>query len=340
MPKQEPVSRYETFEPGTYKETYIEFFSKDSSGLPVYVVQEGRGGIRMVARYRTYNDEDKEGPPGSIEEGELPLLVHAFGGDVTQLPDDKLKALSVAEQLIKASDKEVMVTVGDSGWIRKVYDMDLPVNDYVFKGIGLPRIDEDGEHIFTKTGFGKFAVSRLVVDDPNSPFNGVPYDVWINWEPFIILKAVAPDAYSALLGEDELKHLDEMIKSHTHRIHGSVELDDKGRARLNKSSLRPVTEDEVADKTGEPSLGPIEHLYQAIADAIDKKAWRESAAFAGVGTLSQTGKVWAKEHMASICKKEGIPKNFDQMTEDNIRTILEKLERNDLAELMGSEEPW
>ena len=344
MAKAKPVSKYEEFEAGTYEVTEFEFFTKDNSGLPVYVVQEGRGGIRMVARYRTYDAEGNEGPPGSIEEGELALLVHAFGGDIAQLPDDKLKALAIAEQLVKAADRTVRVNVSDSGWIRNVYDMGLPEGNYVFKYSGLPRIDEDGKPAFTNTGFGQFAVTRLTVNDPGSPFNGTPQDVWINWETFVTLRALAPQLYDSLIGQPgtELKNLDSMFKAGEHKIVGEVKADERGRVRLDKSSLRPLTDDEVANETGEPSLGYIEHLYQAIADDNDKKAWRESGAFVGEGKLSQTGKAWAKEKLAPICKKEGIDKNFTNMSKDNVKTLLKELGRDDLAKLLeaNDDEPW
>jgi len=340
VPKAKPTT-YDKYDDGSYKMTDIEFFTKDNDGLPIYVTQEGKQGMRMVARYRTYIEENgdrMEGPPGSINRGQLPLLVQAFGGDPSQLPKDELKALVKAEQLIRESKKETTVVVRNgSGWINSVYDMSLPVGDYTFSYSGIPRKDEDGNPILSTTGFGTFLVVGLVVDDPNSPFNGVPENVWVNWETLSILKALMPDNYNLFVGED-IARFTEMLGG---KIRGTIENTEKGRPKLNKSTLRAVTDDDVADTTGDPTLGPIEHLYQCIADEHDKEPWRDSEAFDGVGTFSQLGKMWAKTKLAPLCKEHSIPKKFSQMDSTHIHKLLEELGRNDLAKLMGDgDEPW
>jgi len=345
MAQAKPQPKYATFEEGSYKMTGLEFFTKDSDGLPIYVAQEGKAGMRMVARYRTSSvDENNgtlEGPPGSINRGQLPLLVQAFGGDPSQLPKDELKALVKAEQLIEASNKETTVVVGDSGWIRTVYDMDLPVGNYVFSYSEIPRKDEYGKPILSTTKFGTFLITRLVIDDPTSPFHGVSQDVWVNWETMFILKALAPQMYDMFMGSG-IAGLGEIIESNKAKVMGSVELTERGRPKLNKGSLRIVTEDDVSDTTGVPTLGPIEHLYQAIADDSEEpKPWRESNQFDGVGSFSALGKMWAKVKLAPLCKEFGIPKKFTQMDTKHIRKLLEELGRNDLVNLMAeSDEPW
>lgn len=351
MSKVQPKQQYETFEAASYPVSHLEFITKDNDGLPIYVIS--KSGNNMIARYKTYaldtgdtpfdtntQREILEGPPGSINRGQLPLLVHAFGGDPSQLPKDELKALIKAEQLIKESKKEVTVIVGDKGWIRTVYDMDLPVGDYVFSYSDIPRKNEDGDPILSTTKFGTFLITRLVVDNPNSPFYGVPKDIWINWETMSILQALAPAAYDLFMGNG-LVGLMEMIKNEKGKVMGTVELTERGRPKLNKSTLRVVTDTDVSDSTGTPTLGPIEHLYQAIADDHDKKPWRESEAFEGVGTFSQLGKMWAKTKLAPLCVEFDIPKKFSQMNTDNVRKLLEELGRNDLVNLMvESDESW
>lgn len=345
MAKAQPQPKYETFDEGNYKMTSIEFFTKDNDGLPIYVTQESKAGMRMVARYRTSavgeNGETLEGPPGSINRGQLPLLVQAFGGDPSQLPKDELKALVKAEQLIALSNKETTVVVGDSGWIRTVYDMDLPVGDYVFSYSEIPRKDENGKPILSTTKFGTFLITRLVIDDATSPFHGVSQDVWINWETMYIIRALAPQMYEMFMGNG-VTGLGEVIESNKAKMMGTVELTEKGRPKLNKGSLRVVTEDDVIDTTGVPTLGHIEHLYQAIADDSEEpKPWRESNQFDGVGTFSALGKMWAKVKLAPLCKEHGIPKKFTQMDTNHIRKLLEELGRNDLVNLMPeTDEPW
>ena len=104
--------------------------------------------------------------------------------------------------------------------------------------------------------------------------------------------------------------------------------------RLSVQSKVPLTEDQVADTTGTPTLGAIEHLYQAIADQVDQKAWRDSSAFVAVGKFSQEGKKWAKEKLAPLCKEYDIPKRFNDMVSGDIVTLLMKLDREDLAKLL------
>jgi len=335
MTKQKPVSNYETYEAGTYEENRIEWFTKDDSGNPIFVADKWGN---LVARYRTFHDED-EGPPGSVRPGELTLLVKAFGGDPSKIKDP-LEDLAVAEAEIANADKTVRVTVGDTGWIRFVQGMALPPGEYTFSYEGLRPTDDDGNPKWMDGQFGMFSIVRLVVDMPESSFNGAGIEVWINREPLNVLRSLIPSVYETLLGsvKDELKVLHQLATEDKAKIYGEIEPDDKGRDKLVKLSLRAMSPDEAVD-TGPAKAKPIECLYQAIANAVDEKIWEDSEAFASPGKLSEVGKKWAKEVMAPICKKHNIPKRFEDMSDKQITTLLQELGKIDPVP-ETDEEPW
>jgi hypothetical protein len=156
-----------------------------------------------------------------------------------------------------------------------------------------------------------------------------------------MLAALCP-LLSFLNEDDVLVRLEKSIKEHDSKVFMSADVPEGGqRPKLNKSTMKAWSEDQQVDITGEPTLGDIEHLYQAIADSTDEKPWRESAMFHGVGAFSQEGKAWAKEHLAPISAEHGLPKKFSQMDSGHIQKYLEELGRQDLVKLMGNgDEPW
>jgi len=342
-------SSYPVFEEGTYEICSLEFFTKDDKGSPIFVTQETKYGVRMVARYRTLDAQKNEGPPGSVDPDGVALLVHAFGGDASLLPKgDDLRALSMAERLIKDADKTVKVYVNDSGWIRRVQGTNLPVGKYLFKPERIATVDEDGRATWREGDYGSFSTAAMTVfsnaDGSPSPFDGSGATLWLNKKSFAIMRALAPDATEAILGpvEDELFHLQEMFQA-TDKwlIYGEVDIPPKGeRPKLLAQTLEPIAKDSISAKkstTGgdgkEPSY--IRHLYQAIADGADGKAFTPN------GSLSDAGKKWCGTNLRPLCTEHDIPNKFDQMTEENVVTLLKSLDRNDLVDLVtGVEEVY
>ena len=347
MPKVEPVAKYETFESATYPVNRVEFFSKDPQGNPIYKTMDWPSGQVLIAQYRSMYGE-AEGPPGSVQPHELALLVKAFGGDPTRLGQDKLQNLKIAEQEIANADKVVNVFVGNSGWIQSVPGMALPPGDYLWKFKGFQQRDEDGQPKWGMRNDREYALAQLEVDMPDSPFNGVVMEGWVSKATVQILYAIAPTAMEGTFGplEDFPMRVANIAKNGG-TILGQVGETPKGWARLETDTLRPGTMDDVSDTTGVPGLGYIEHLYQAIADGVDKKPWQESMAFQSPynakSPLADAGKAWAKANLAEHCKALGIPKEFGSMTEAHVTVLLNAVDRGDLAKLVGGngeEAPW
>lgn len=346
MAKLKPKS-FESFDEGNYEVDSLEFFTTDSSGSPIFVTQDGKYGAYLVARYRTKLGSD-DGPPGSIRPEQLPLLVHAFGGDVTRLPTgDMNQALSVAERLIRDADKLVRVTVrGEAGWIGNVAGMMIPEGEYLFKFSRITTRNREGEIDWRVNDFGVSASVELFVessgDGTQNPFKGCPVTVYLNREPFAILRALTPTTVKGLLGDTdtELKLLDEMARTESkdNVIFGRVAIPKNGkRPRVIKHSLQsmkdgkpvPTSGPEGATISTEEDLEPayIEHLYTAIAEAVEKTGGK---AFDTAGKLTAAGKAWCKETLKPLCKEHKAPNKFDAMSQENVVDILGSLGRDDL----------
>jgi len=339
--------KFEEFESGTYEVNSLEFFTKDDRGDPIFVAQETKYGVRMVARYRTLDAQGNEGPPGSVDTDGVALLVHAFGGDAGLLPKGEgsdLRALSMAERLIKDADKTVKVYVGDSGWIRRVQGTNLPVGEYLFKSERINTVDEDGRPVWREGDYGAFATAAMTVvsnaDGSPSPFDGSGATLWLNKKSFAVMRALAPDATEAILGpvEDELFHVQEMFQA-TDKwlVYGEVAIPPKGeQPKILPQTLAPVAKDSVSAKkatTDEKEPSHMQHLYQAIADGVE-----DGKAFTPNGSLSDAGKKWCGKNLRPLCTKHDIPNKFTVMTEDHVVTLLKDLGRDDLASLVTGEE--
>jgi len=335
MAKMKPKS-YETFEAGAYEANRIEWFTVDDNGEPIYVTQETKYGIRMVARYRTFYNED-EGPPGSIGPEDVALFAKAFGVDPKQLPADNLQALSALERLIAKADKTVTINVGDSGWVRYVQGMDLPEGKYLLKYVTINTRDEDGEPAWRVGDYGTFATVALEVvknaDGSESPYKGSGVTLWARKEAFAIIRALAPVVVNGMLGpeETELARLDQMAIEADGWIYGEVGTPPQGKKpKLLAYTLRSVAKGSAAVAPTEVNVEEtleapyIEHLYTAINDGAD------GAAFTSDGSLSDAGKKWCGEHLRALCKEHSIPNSFDKMTEEHVLQLLKGLGRNDL----------
>lgn len=333
---------YETFEAGAYEINRVEFFTVDGNDDPIYVTQETKYGIRMVARYRTFHNDD-EGPPGSIGPEDLALFVKAFGVDPGQLPSDNLQALSAAERLISSADKTVTVNVGDSGWIRYVQGMNLPEGKYLLKYVTINTRDENGEPAWREGEYGIFATVALEVvknaDGSASPYKGSGVTLWARKEAFAILRALAPVVVDGMLGpeESELARLDQMALESTIHIYGEVGIPPNGkRPKLLPYTLRSVAKGQAAIIPTEVDVGEeleapfLEHLYTAIGDGAD-------GAFTSDGSLSDAGKKWCGENLRGLCKEHSIPNSFNKMTEAHVLLLLKGLGRNDLIAKIGGD---
>ena len=326
---------YTTFEEGSYEVNRVEFFSTDDNGDPIYITQETKYGIRMVARYRTFHNDD-EGPPGSIGPEDLALFVKAFGVDPSQLPSDNLQALSAAERLIASADKTVTVNVSDSGWIRYVQGSNLPEGKYLLKYVTINTRDENGEPTWREGEYGIFATVALEVvsnaDGSASPYKGSGVTLWARKEAFAIIRALAPVVVDGMLGpeESELARLDQIALESTTDIYGEVGIPPNGKKpKLLPYTLRAVAKGRAAVaptevNVEEPLEAPfLEYLYTAIGDGVD-------GAFTSDGSLSDAGKKWCGENLRGPCKEHNIPNSFDKMTEEHVLLLLKELGRNDL----------
>ena len=335
--------KYEVFEAGVYEINRVEFFTTDDSGDPIYITQETKYGIRMVARYRTYHNDD-EGPPGSIGPEDLALFVKAFGVDPGQLPSDNLQALSAAERLIASADKTVTVNVGDSGWIRYIQGMSLPEGKYLFKYIDVNTRDENGEPAWREGDYGTFATVSLEVvknaDGSDSPYKGSGVTLWLRKEAFSVIRALAPVVVDGMLGpeETELVRLDQMAVEADGWIYGEVGIPPNGKKpKLLAYTLLPVGKGRAAlaptEANAEESLEApyIEHLYTAIAEGVD-------GAFTSDGGLSDAGKKWCGANLRELCKEYKIPNSFDKMSQEQVVILLNGIGRNDLAAKAAGED--
>ena len=343
MAKMKPKT-FEQFEAGSYEANRVVFFTTDDNGEPIYVTQETKYGIRMVARYRTFFNDD-EGPPGSIGPEDVALFAKAFGVDPKQLPADNLQALSALERLIAKADKTVTINVGDSGWVRYVQGMNLPEGKYLFKYVTINTRDENGEPVWREGEYGTFTVIALEVirnaDGSDSPYKGSGVTLWARKEAFAIIRALAPVVADGMLGseESELARLDQMALESNTDIYGEVGIPPNGkRPKLLSYTLRAVAKGQVATAPTEVNVEEtleasyLEHLYTAIADGAD-------GAFTSGGDLSDAGKKWCGENLRELCKEHSIPNSFDKMTEEHVLLLLKGLGRNDLiAKFSGDTE--
>jgi len=353
MAKLKPQHQ-QTFETGIYQVDGIDrWISTDSNGTPIWVDQQWGDDFVLVARYATYKMVEEngemvkaEGPPGSIQPHELALFVAAFGGNPSELPSqtNTTKALLVAEKEINASEKEVKVKVGKSGWISYLYDMSLPKGLYAFrfdgmspKNNGKPYWRENKRYNTESTIVHLKVVGEVVEGEiVDSPFEGAVQDAWLTKTPLYIMRAVIPQIYESLLGdeEEELENLQTMAYEEDAIVIGEIGYRNKddNNPRLLRSSLKAYTgEKPLPDK---PSEKPVDLLKAVIEEQTDGEA------FSG-DNLTTEGKNWCKENLKEPCEEHGIPKEFDRMTKDDVYTLLMVLGEEERANSIDTgEEEW
>ncbi len=326
---------YEKFEDGNYEVNRIEIFTKDNSGNPNFVTQEGKSGVRLVARYRTFFGEES-GPPGSLEPHEIALFLHAFGGDPSILPkDDDLKALIVLEKEVANLDKTVNVSVRN-GWVQNVSGMRVPEGEYLVKFQSFKTTGDGGKPEWKEGAFGTFAIAVFLVQKnasgSKSPMAGCPIDVWLNKNTLSFIRSMAPSVIEAMLGteKEELARLAEFYKETDHLIFVNVAVPNNAKnAKPDQSSMLAILEgtsvpSSVIETDTEDLEGDfLKPLYDVIVAQTEEEF--DGKAFTPSGGLSDTGKKWAKKYLAPICIKNKMTKKFKEMTEANVATILESL---------------
>jgi len=349
MAKLKPKHQ-ETFEAGIYEVEGIErWISTDSSGTPIWVDQKWGDDFVLVARYSTYKEIDGikgEGPPGSLQPKDLALFVAAFGGDPTRLPDDlaTTKALLIAEEEINNSDKVVKVKVGDSGWVSSVYDAYLPKGLYAFKFNGLaPRKNgspywRENKRFHTESTVANLRVIGEVKDGEivDTPFNGVEQDAWLTRTALYVLRALIPNVYEAMLGEEdeELTKIEKMAKEEDVVILGRVDFrnENDNTPKLIRSSLEAYFSDKPLPS--EPSVSPLAILRKVIEERTEGVAFDK-------GELTLEGKEWCKDNLKELCEENSIPKEFDRMADEEIIFLLKALgAEEEVEEIDSVDEPW
>lgn len=182
-PEEEWTPR-EQFEPGSYKVRFDSFTTVNEDQDPIFTPQSGQ---KLVVRYRTILSSGDEGPPGSVEKGQIPIFVKALGGDVSALPpyNQPNKRLIIAERLVKEANETVKVTVGDTGWITRIPGMEIPPGYYELVCRGIVSKGILGEPSWKDGQYGKYFVPcvEILSDSGGRPtpwdhvkvYESVPY---------------------------------------------------------------------------------------------------------------------------------------------------------------------
>ena len=170
MPIQNrPDPNYETpdrktFDDGKYKVNGIQWVTTDNAEAPIFKARKNSASLYAVYKTLLLNGED--GPPGSVSPGEVPLLVRAFGGDPSTLPDrttDPTAFLIAAKTSINATGKELEVKVS-GGWVQDVPGMSLPVDSYhTFELVRIFTKNEEGDFSWETGEYGKYFVAEFSV---------------------------------------------------------------------------------------------------------------------------------------------------------------------------------
>ncbi len=177
------------FPDGKYKASGITWFTLDDRQNPVLVSQKDG---RMVGRcyFKVANRED--GPPMSLELAEMPLLVKAFGGDLTSLPEmptlDKPGKVSqymfAVEKVIARDEKEISIEV-TNGWVDNGSIAGMDVLGYVYFTFDSVVPSKTGEIKPSEGQWGPYFLTRWKVlageGGGPSPFTGVAFTDLINY---------------------------------------------------------------------------------------------------------------------------------------------------------------
>lgn len=336
-------SQFETFEAGTYNVTGLSFFSKDSTGNPIF---KAVGSGWLVAQYRTFVGE-KEGPPGSVSPADLALFAATFGCDVSSLPTDRTAALIAVEEMIAAqTNLSVAVYVGKKGWISNIPDMNLPVGEYLFLRDRIAT-RRDKKPVWYEGNWGEYVKVGLEVvcmgNGAPTPFKGTTAcQVWVMRKPITVMRAMFPTATEAILGtlEGELAYYDAGLIEENARtyVRGAVVLKEGNtRPTLDPNTLVAVEKDAVVDYVAPTTPAPattfdyipsVLVLREAITYGLAKRAQAGSAplsAFTPNGKLTRDGQMFCKETLKPIAGRMSLTTSFKDMDVDTVEIYLAEM---------------
>ena len=344
---QAKPSKFETFEAGTYNATRITWFSRDSSGNPIFKAV-GKSGW-LVAQYRTSVGE-KDGPPGSVTPDDLALFAYTFGCDISNLPTDRTAALIAVEEMIAAqTDISVPVYVGKKGWISNIPGMQLPEETYLFerdriatRKNGVPEWYNGQWGDYIKVGLTVIALA----DGTETPFKGTSAcQIWVMRKPKLVVRALLPTATAAILGpeEDELEHIDAALKEEntTSYIVGTICVaEGKTRPTIDPLSLRAVPKSGVIFRAAAPhtpanatapkatTAAAYSPHVMVLREAVEKgcnQGVSPDPAFGADGKLTKSGRAWCGANLKPIATKMSLTTAFGDMDLETVQTYLAEL---------------
>ena len=294
------------FPDGKYKATGITWFTLDERQNPVVVAQKDG---RMVGRCRFKVVGQEDGAPMSLELSEMSLLVKAFGGDLTSLPEiptldkpGKVSAyMTAVEKAIEASDKEVSIEVS-GGWVsnNSIPGMDVIGFIYFVYEDTLPA--KSGKIESTDGQYGRYFITRWKVlggeGGGPSPFTGANFNELINYAVTVengkpdwartpgggytsaavvqckIMSLTAPemfeDGYSAIDPYNLLLEWSAKAEKRKQVLKGNRSKSEKGKVRMEWSTVEPVF-NFVANRT-EPRSTPSATVSSIPPGEDDAKA--------------------------------------------------------------------
>lgn len=136
---------FDVFDDGKYPVKGINWFSLDAD-RPILVAQSDG---KLVGRMNFILQDGNDGPPHSVTLGEMPLLVKAFGGDITKLPAKP--DLSIPAQVSAYMEKIQELSVGKTsvevkgGWVRSIAGAEVPTGLYYFRVIDVSPKNKETE---------------------------------------------------------------------------------------------------------------------------------------------------------------------------------------------------
>ena len=164
---------FDIFDDGEYIVQGFTWMSMNESERPILVAQKDG---RLVGRLNFKLEDGDEGPPYSLELRAMPPLVLAFGGDVSQLPEQptpdkpgKISAYMDAVQSLCITGNTTTVHVKE-GWVRWVEGADI-VGNYQFVLEDIWPKDDNDEPVPQEGKFGFFftVYFRITTGEGGSP---------------------------------------------------------------------------------------------------------------------------------------------------------------------------
>lgn len=130
-PEVEAGGEFPQVPAGNYMVSKIELFEAES-GFPEFVED---GLQRRVGRLRFISNDGIYQIPASFERPMLLLVAHAYGVNIKPLAKIKNETEFLVKwgEAINKSEKSVLVTVNDSGWVSRVRGAHLPEGYYTWK---------------------------------------------------------------------------------------------------------------------------------------------------------------------------------------------------------------